>query len=333
MREGTLLDDEEFVERELKNEPGINLSELNLTRLPNNFATSLSNTLRVLDLGYNSFGDEFPLGICSLLQLEWFSMGWCGLVRVPYEMKQLTKLRYLDLKGNKLRSSSFDDRNNNDDYYDNNDKNNTTTTTNNNNNHISPTGTFLPHSLELLYLSYNSFEDGFPTSIFSLPQLTALSVDGCGITTIPSQLSTLTSLHELSLSSNKLTEIPPELFPPLQYSLHTLDLFNNNLLSLPSTIGTLSKLSGLRINYNQLKVLPLEFVQLRNNQWEYLQCGGNPFIPSLRAVIIEMSAWGDKQPRLFEYLARCERGTENWDQIKLILLGNGSAGKESINNI
>ncbi len=166
MRTGTLIDDDEFVERELRNEPGINLKylNLNLNRLPNNFAAVLSNTLRVLRLDGNPFGDEFPLGICSLLQLEWLSMQECGLHgRLPYEMKQLSKLRYLDLIINELISSSFDDRNNNNNnnYHNNNDKNNN----DNNNNHIIPPGTCLPHSLEELYLSQNSFEDGFTTSI------------------------------------------------------------------------------------------------------------------------------------------------------------------------
>ncbi len=68
-----------------------------------------------------------------------------------------------------------------------------------------------------------------------------LSLHGRELEVLPSQIGQLTSLIELDLGLNALTELPPE-------------------------IGSLTNLTDLKIDRNHLKTLPPEIGNLRNLQ-------------------------------------------------------------------
>eukprot|EP01108_Squamamoeba_japonica_P008948 TRINITY_DN813_c0_g3_i1.p1 TRINITY_DN813_c0_g3~~TRINITY_DN813_c0_g3_i1.p1 ORF type:complete len:565 (+),score=412.98 TRINITY_DN813_c0_g3_i1:154-1848(+) len=81
-------------------------------------------------------------------------------------------------------------------------------------------------------------------------------------------------LMQLKLGSNKLSELPAELFDELPEMLY-LNVFNNKLKSLPASLGRCTKMQRLNVAYNQLKSLPKEIAALKSLQ--YCVLSGNRF--------------------------------------------------------
>ncbi len=199
-------------------------------------------------------------------------------------------------------------------------------------------------SLRSLDLDGNPFGDNFPLAICSLSQLPTLEMGGCSLTSIPQEITQMTSLQKLSLSINRLSGCFPTHLLQLR-QLENLSLSGNKELggdipstisqlsrlkelslsgckftSLPSTISQLSHLNSLWIINNQLTTLPLELAQCRN--LEYFVCSSNPFLPPLNTLKSDGS-------EIRRYLRECLEGMTRWNQMKVILLGHGSAGKVS----
>jgi Leucine rich repeat len=72
-------------------------------------------------------------------------------------------------------------------------------------------------------------------------------------------------LQELTLWSNRLSSLPPEIGKLT--NLQELVLSNNRLSSLPPEIGTLTSLQWLDLSNNQLSNLPPEIDKLTSLQW------------------------------------------------------------------
>ena len=98
-----------------------------------------------------------------------------------------------------------------------------------------------------------------PVSVGDLgPVLTRLVIKGTGaISSLPTEIGTLTSLEGIDLSENALTSVPTEI--GALTSLSYLYLVDNAITSVPSEIAALPSLSELRLSTNALTGVPPEF--------------------------------------------------------------------------
>jgi internalin A len=101
-----------------------------------------------------------------------------------------------------------------------------------------------------------------PPEIGSLTSLRKLDLSGNRLTALPPEIGGLTRLQSLSLSDNRLTALPPEIGGLT--SLQSLNLSGNRLTALPPEIGGLASLQSLDLRGNRLTVLPPELWRLPN---------------------------------------------------------------------
>ncbi|CAG5130836.1 unnamed protein product [Candidula unifasciata] len=145
------------------------------------------------------------------------------------EICQLTKLRTLIAKNNKLRCDSF------------------------------PKDFGTLSSLEVVNVSGNQIET-FPPQFTELDKLQVLHCGGNLLAELPSTIRLLTRLQVLYLGGNRLVEIPAEV--GYLSELTSLVLCDNRLQSLPPTLMNLRNLRSLSLHNNKLSTLPTEIVAL-----------------------------------------------------------------------
>jgi Leucine-rich repeat (LRR) protein len=113
--------------------------------------------------------------------------------------------------------------------------------------------------LGCLNLGFLGINDAILKAIFEknkekLKRFKKICLSGNKLTTLPSEISTLTTLESLDLSNNELATFPSQI--GTLKTLSSLDLSDNQLATLPSQIGTLTTLSSLNLRHNQLTTLP-----------------------------------------------------------------------------
>ncbi len=128
------------------------------------------------------------------------------------------------------------------------------------------------------------------------------------------------SLTHLYLHENHLSNLPHEIGKLT--SLYQLYLGTNQLTSLPHEFGNLTSLSRLVISKNQLSNLSPNFVNL--NKLEYLNLSDNP----LKSPPIEIAKKGIGAIR--EYFESLEGEKRPLNEVKLLFVGEGDAGKTSL---
>jgi len=126
----------------------------------------------------------------------------------------------------------------------------------------------------------------------------------------------------LDLSLQKLTFLPPEIYQ--LKNLKRLYLQGNSLTSLPPEISQLTNLQELVINDNRLRVLPPELGQMTNLKFLYLP--GNR-LSSPPQEIIRKGTKAIKQ-----YFTALQNESQPLSEVKLLLVGDGEAGKTSLIN-
>lgn len=152
-----------------------------------------------------------------------------------------------------------------------------------------------------------------PQEIGHLRNLTCLYVDSNNLKKIPAEIGTLSCLERLTLSNNSLSSLPAEmgalqrlqslhlanslteLSAPLcqQRSLTFLDVSDNKIDTMPSSIRHLEKVETLPLLFNLLESLPDDVCLLRNLYTLWL---GNNHLQSLPATFGELVNldWGYK---------------------------------------
>ncbi len=301
---------------QLQNLSHLYLEENQLSELPAWFG-QLQN-LSVLSLHDNQLS-ELPAWFGQLQNLSELDLYDNQLSELPASFGQLQNLKKLNLWDNKLSKlpASFGQLQN----------------------------------LSLLWLWKNQLSE-LPASFGQLQKLSSLNLSYNQLSELPASFGQLQNLSDLDLGSNQLSELPAS-FGQLQ-NLSELHLDNNQLSELPASFGQLQNLSELHLDNNQLSELPASFGQLLNLQKLYLysnkisqlpkeilhfnldiiwttgyirKCivvGNNPF----ETPPIEIIKQGKEA--IANYYAALEQQPRPLNESKLILIGDGGAGKTSL---
>ena len=131
--------------------------------------------------------------------------------------------------------------------------------------------------LQALNLNHNKFVQ-IPEVIYKIQPLYQLYISYNSITWLSPKLGDLKELSHLGLRNCRLSILPDSLFHE-QSKLFRLDLGENKLQTLPTSIGHLPKLNQLHLDRNLLKSLPIELADLRYLQ--ELDISYNPFLKTL----------------------------------------------------
>lgn len=187
---------------------------------------------------------------------------------------------------------------------------------------------------------------------------TSLNLEGIELRELPRELWRLTALKVLYLSGNQICELPREV--GWLAGLRELYLYNNLLEELPREIGKLTALKELDLSRNEIRELPREFGQLI--ALEELELTGNKLdevprelgqLTALRRLYLHDNpglgipaevlgpAWDEVYNRvgvqpaspaaILDYYFSKQAGTARaLDEVKLLLVGRGGAGKTSM---
>ncbi len=187
-------------------------------------------------------------------------------------------------------------------------------------------------------------------------QGTLLDLCELGLTQVPPEIGQLAALTQLHLQRNQLTSLPPEIGQLA--ALTQLYLQRNQLTSLPPEIGQLAALTGLYLEDNSLTELPPEMGDLKCLVLLILEDNALRGLPeSLKGLkkLKELTLHGNEalglpvellgpvfrasnvnnrpakpQAILDYYFARQTQGTRPLNEVKLLLVGRGEAGKTSV---
>lgn len=179
--------------------------------------------------------------------------------------------------------------------------------------------------LVFLDLSHNPL-DSLET-LRELPQLRVLSLEKA-LPADRSPLQSLSALATLNLTNNKLKGIG---FVGKIKSLQSLTLTNNKLTNIDS-IGKLPKLTQLNIENNLLRFFPRWILESpmdlkrRDDYGNGVSLDNNP-IEDVPTEFIK-----DSKQAVGDYLKSLENGSAAINEIKVIVLGEGAAGKTSLVN-
>jgi internalin A len=291
-----------------KNWQELNLSGMRLMELPTEIF-SLTK-LTSLDLSYNRL-ETLPESIGKLNNLTFLDLGINQLKALPESINQLSSITLLNLKNNRL-----------DDLPESIGKLTNLTFLDLSNNRLND----LPESigkltnLTFLDLSNNQLND-LPESIGKLTNLTSFKLWINKLKALPESLKQLASLTSLDLWNNELETLPESISQLI--NLTSLDLRVNRLTALPESIGQLANLTSLHLSHNQLDDLPESIGQLTN--LESLTVGEN----SLTQIPPEVVQNGGLAVRDY-YRQRLEEKTDYIYEAKLLVIGEGGAGKTSL---
>ncbi|WP_338849223.1 AAA family ATPase [Massilia sp. W12] len=169
-----------------------------------------------------------------------------------------------------------------------------------------------------------------PPEIGQLTALTELALWSNQLTALPPEIGQLTALTELRLDQNQLTALPPEIGQLT--ALTTLTLGRNQLTALPPEIGQLLQLTHLIITDNRLTALPAGMHAL--TQLKQLWLHDNPALGIPAAILggnnwSKRDEWADPKTILAYYFSRSKASARPLNEVKLLIVGRGGAGKTS----
>lgn len=283
------------------------LRQLNHLDVSHNRLRSLTKSpsqlsqLRFLDMSYNKFS-EVPQSIGFLTQLQHLDMSHNRLIGLPESISQLMQLKHLDISQNKISGL--------------------------------PITISQLTQLESLYTSGNQLS-GLPESLNQLIKLKYLDISDNELNLLPESIGQLKQLQHLNATLNKISQLPESLGQLAQ--LRELHLSHNQLSSLPDSLSGCRKLQELELAFNRLQALPksiqtlpLKILMLQNNP----ELGIEPsllgkYLPRWERNFLDFNSV-KPSTILAVYFADQEQSNKPLNEIKLLLVGRGAAGKTSI---
>ena len=294
---------------QLTNLTSLDLSANQLTLLPE--AIGQLTNLTYLALSSNQL-TALPESIGQLINLSSLNLRFNQLTVIPEAIGQLTNLNFLDIDSNQLTviPEAIGQLTN-------------LTSLNLRTNEL----TAIPEIGQLTNLTFLDINSNqltvIPETIGQLINLTSLDINSNQLTVIPETIGQLINLTSLNFGSNQLTVIPETIGQLI--NLTFLDINSNQLTVIPETIGQLINLTFLNLGFNQLTALPEAIGQLIN--LESLGLNGN----TLTQLPPEIVNKGGLVVRDY-YRQRLEESTDYIYEAKLIIIGEGGAGKTSLAN-
>jgi internalin A len=183
-----------------------------------------------------------------------------------------------------------------------------------------------------------------PVELGQLTRLQRLYLDNNQLSQLPVELAKLTNLQQLWLDSNRLSQLPVELAQLT--NLQQLWLGNNQLTQVPIELAQLTNLQELYLSGNQLRQIPIELAQLTNLQQLWLDNNQLTQVPTdLSKLTILESLYLNDNPNLLTppseivaqgtqeiltFLRELQRSSVTRYEAKLLLVGEGGAGKSSL---
>jgi internalin A len=266
-----------------------------------------------------------PETLGQLTRLQQLDVSGNQLSALPDALGQLTQLRQLDISGNQLSA--------------------------------------LPESLDRLTQlqqlnASNNQLSALAESLGQLTQLQELDISGNRLNALPEALGQLTQLQRLDISNNQLSVLPESL--GLLTQMQLLDVSGNHLSVLPEALRTVGGLETLRARANRLERLPEGLARCRNlNSLDLsdnalsslpqalleldlttLWLQGNPALGLSSSVLgkyegeneLRRLATRQRDPRsiLEAFFASRALDSQPLNEVKMVLVGRGSAGKTSI---
>ncbi|WP_404784437.1 COR domain-containing protein [Altericista sp. CCNU0014] len=215
------------------------------------------------------------------------------------------------------------------------------------NNQLTTLPEWLGQLTDLIYLDLSNNQlMTLPEWLGQLTNLTSLNLSNSQLTALPEWLAQLTNLVALDLSNNRLTSLPEWLV-----QLTNLKIFylrSNQFMTSPDVIGQLSNLTALVLSDNQLKTSPeligqltnLTILDLSNNQLKTLpELIGQ--LTNLKIFELNGNSFSEIPPEVVRkgglavrdyYRQRLEANTDYIYEAKLLIIGEGGAGKTSLAN-
>ena len=186
--------------------------------------------------------------------------------------------------------------------------------------------------LRELYLFGNELST-LPPEIGELTALMTIDLARNQLSTLPPEIGQLTALKKLDLGNNQLVTIPPQ-FDQLT-ALMVLNLGHNQLITIPpEVIRRLQKLERLVLERNALTALPPELQQLPNLKQLFLHENKGLGLPKellgptyAEASLNDPAAYARD---ILDYYFELQKGERPLNEVKLLLVGRGEAGKTSV---
>ena len=161
----------------------------------------------------------------------------------------------------------------------------------------------------------------------------ALRLSGLRLTELPASIWDLAELRALDVSRNRLTVLPDKIGHLAR--LEGLDVSHNYLTAVPSAVDQLTQLRELYAHTNHLDKLPESLRRLKRIERLFLH--DNPALglplevlgPSSFQVSHENAKPADPAS-ILDYYFKMRGGRQPLNEVRLLLVGRGAAGKTSI---
>ncbi len=312
---------EEIIERAAREEwEEIDLAGNELKVLPRTIG-KLKKLKRLILGKWDSLKKEYignqlsslPKEISQLTNLQTLGLSDCQITEIPAEIAQLTNLQTLDLRRNQIKEIPAEIA-----------QLTNLQTLDLSRNQIKeiPAEIAQLTNLQTLHLHNNQIRE-IPAAITQLTNLQTLHLGINQIKEIPAVIAQLTNLQKLYLNNNQIAEIPAAIAQLT--NLQELYLGANKITEIPDTIAQLTNLQDLFLDSNQITEIPAAIAQLTNLQKLFLRY--NPIAnPPLEVVEKGIKA-------IREYFKQLEaEGTDYLYEAKLLIVGEGGAGKTTLAN-
>jgi internalin A len=316
-----------------------NLSSLNVSKNQvKNISPEIGNlhNLKTLDLSHNNISD-LPDEIGDLTKLTELNLSNNNLSQLPPALWKLNNLTILDLSSNHIKNLPSEIKNL---------TNLKIINLENNKLTLVPSEVIELVNLEKFLISHNQLTD-LPSIDGKQTKLTTLDISHNNLSNLSPLLKSMVSLNQLDASHNKIKTLPLEI--EHLSNLLSLNLSHNKISSIPTNIKKLTRLNYLFLSNNSIRNIPSEVEELQNllllrienNLIEKLPveiCNlkklivlnmNNNLIPIPPEILKNIN-----EPKIIldYYRSITGEGTKSINEVKLIIVGQGSVGKTSIAN-